>query len=254
MSRNNPRPLRGWATGIPGAARGPWPARWSESSLFALAAMLAGALILVAPKFAEAAGSRPHVSIPGGLRGQTCYACHIRGDGIVTRSQERPQKYSIAWAFLTYRYSPHGRMRAMGATGAPNCEDCHLTREWTNILPREHPDSPINPANLPRICAKCHGPGMLTANVAKGSMHLALGTRSLRLGKPLDVRYGFLPGITKLESSYYIGNIDVLAYVYYLFLVLTVGTLCVMATYMVLDLIRKLAERRHRIPEPGHEE
>jgi hypothetical protein len=85
---------------------------------------------------------------------------------------------------------------------------------------------------------------MLTANAAAGAMHLQLGSRSIRLGKPLDVRYGFLPGITKLESTYYFAGIDVLAYVALLFLLLTVGTLSVMSIYMVLDLFRKLAERR----------
>ncbi len=206
---------------------------------------------------AEVLASQPlepmHVPIVGGLQGKTCYECHIRGKGIVLRSQERPPKYSIASAFLTYQNSPHGRLRAMGDTNAPTCEDCHLTREWSDILPQQLPDSPINPANLPRICARCHGPSMLNANVAAGSMHLELGSRSIRLGKPLDVRYGFLPGITKLEKTYYIGPIDVLAYIAYMFLALTVGTLSVMGVYVVLDLFRRMADHRRHLQDSEHE-
>ncbi|MBI3994184.1 MAG: hypothetical protein HY342_12990 [Candidatus Lambdaproteobacteria bacterium] len=234
------------------AYRGPG-ARSAARRLGARVAVLA--LWLVAGTWGWAASPQEplHIPIPGGLQGKTCYECHIKGKGIVLRSQERPRKYSLAWAFLTYRQSPHGRLRAMGNLASPTCEDCHLTQVWSQILPVEHPDSPINPANLPRICAKCHGDGMLTANAAAGAMHLELGSRSVRLGKPLDVRYGFLPGITKLERTYYFWGFDVLAYVAMLFLLLTVGTLSVMSIYMVLDLFRKLAERRRQDPDANHE-
>ena len=84
---------------------------------------------------------------------------------------------------------------------------------------------------------------MLGANVSQGSMHLELSHRSLVPGTPLDVRYGFLPGLTKAEQHYYIGPFDITAYVSVFFLLITVGTLSAFATYMVIDLVRKLIER-----------
>ncbi len=199
------------------------------------------------------AGGRPfispaieplHVPIPGGIGRQPCFRCHFEGMGTVVPQEDLPRKYSIQSAFRSYWDSPHGRMRTLGERNAPRCEDCHLTREWREILPQEHPDSPVNPRNLAKICAKCHGRGMLNARVMDGSMHLELRTRSLVPGGPVGTRYGFLPGITKLEASYYLGPIDLVAWVNFLFLVLTVGTLVSLTLFMLLDLNRKLCERR----------
>lgn len=221
-------------------------------------ALLAGALALLAP--APAPAEPTHVPIPGGLGGKTCYECHVLGDKPVLESAERPRRYSLAGAFETYLESPHGRLRRLGDQRAPMCEDCHFTREWSEILPRENPDSPINPRNLPRVCARCHGKAMLTAKVTEGSMHLELSHRSLAPGTPLSVRYGFLPGLTKAERHYYIGPFDVTAYVSVFFLLITVGTLGVFAMYMVADLVRKLLERRseretaQEQPEPQPEQ
>jgi hypothetical protein len=185
-----------------------------------------------------------HVPIPGGIGSQPCIRCHFEGMGTILPQEGLPRKYSIEVAFRTYWLSPHGRLRALGERNAPRCVDCHLTQEWSEILPREHPDSPINPKNLAKVCAKCHGPAMLTARVMDGSMHLEPARRSLKPGAPLEVRYGFVPGITKLEKSYYLGPIDVVAWVNFAFLALTVGTLSSLAGFMVLDLVRKLLERR----------
>ncbi|HEX9842008.1 MAG TPA: hypothetical protein VGC20_04635 [bacterium] len=194
-----------------------------------------------------------HVAIPGGIGHQPCIRCHFEGMGTISPQEDLPRKYSIQSAFRTYWSSPHGRLRALGEHNAPRCVDCHLTQEWREILPQEHPDSPINPKNLARICAKCHGAAMLQARVMDGSMHLELQRRSLKPGTPPEVRYGFLPGLTKLEKSYYIGKIDVMAWVNFAFLVLTVGTLCFLALFMLLDLYRKLMERRAKRSVGGHE-
>lgn len=224
-----------------GAARGGW------SAALALLALLA---------LASTAQARPgdpsHVPIPGGLQGKACYECHIRGGGVSLPSQERPRRYSLAGAFETYLESPHGRLRRLGDLRAPMCEDCHFTREWKDILPREHPDSPIHPRNLGAVCARCHGPAMRTANVAEGSMHLELRHRSLVPGAPLDVKYGFLPGLTKSERAYFIGPFDVTAYVSGFFLLITVGTLVVFGLYMVVDLYRKLKERSAAARDASH--
>jgi hypothetical protein len=194
-----------------------------------------------------------HVPIPGGIGRQPCIRCHFEGMGTITPQEGLPRKYSIESAFRTYWASPHGRLRALGERNAPRCVDCHLTQEWNEILPQEHPDSPINPKNLARICAKCHGAAMLKARVMDGSMHLELQGRSLKPGAPAAVRYGFVPGLTKMEKSYYLGDIDVVAWVSFAFLVLTVGTLSSLALFMLLDLYRKLRERHAARAEDDHE-
>jgi hypothetical protein len=203
---------------------------------------------------AARAADPPHVPIPGGLQGKTCYECHVQGVAAVSPLLHgRSRRYSLAGAFVTYMESPHGRLRRLGDMRAPMCEDCHYTREWKDILPADNPDSPINPRNEPRVCARCHGKAMLTAKVAQGSMHLELRHRSLVPGAPLEVRYGFLPGLTEREWAYYIGPFDITAWVSVLFLVLTVGTLVAFSAYMVVDLIRKLKERREAEEVAGSE-
>lgn len=227
--------------GSPNTRQHEW-GKWSAGMLLLLAAVL----LLWNPSPVFSAREPPHVPIPGGLRGKSCFECHIAPRGDALPSLERPKKYTLAAAYETYLQSPHGRLRTLGDQRAPMCEDCHLTREWKNILPREVPTSPIHPRNLPGICARCHGEGMRTANVAAGSMHLELAHRSLRPGAALEVRYGFLPGLTKLEQHYYIGPFDITAYVNWFFILITVGTLCAFSAYMVIDLIRKLMERHER--------
>ena len=57
-----------------------------------------------------------------------------------------------------YATSIHGVSRAMGASGAPTCKDCHGTHD---ILSVKNPDSPVFKLNLPHTCAKCHSnPGL----------------------------------------------------------------------------------------------
>jgi cytochrome b subunit of formate dehydrogenase len=57
-----------------------------------------------------------------------------------------------------YATSIHGVSRAMGASAAATCTDCHGTH---NVLPVKSPDSPVFKLNLPRTCGKCHSnPGL----------------------------------------------------------------------------------------------
>ena len=218
---------------------------WESAPLTCtLAFTLAISLSMAFSPMTMASPDPPHLPIPGGLGKATCFDCHIRGGGIVLPSQERPRKYSVASAWTTYLKSPHGRLRALGDDRAPGCADCHFTQVWSEILPRSHPASPIHPDNLPRVCARCHGVGMLKSRVGEGSMHLELRPDSLIPGKPIAVRYGFLPGIMKMEESYRVGPFNVVAWVYFFFLSLTVGTLTTISAYMVLDLRRKLLDRR----------
>jgi len=50
-----------------------------------------------------------------------------------------------------YATSIHGVSRAMGASGAATCKDCHGTH---HVLPVKHPDSPVFKLNLPGTCGK----------------------------------------------------------------------------------------------------
>ena len=57
-----------------------------------------------------------------------------------------------------YATSIHGASRAMGASAAATCKDCHGTH---HVLPVKHPDSPVFKLNLPGTCGKCHSnPGL----------------------------------------------------------------------------------------------
>jgi cytochrome b subunit of formate dehydrogenase len=57
-----------------------------------------------------------------------------------------------------YATSIHGVSRAMGASAAANCKDCHGTHD---ILPPKNPESSVFKLNLPHTCAKCHSnPGL----------------------------------------------------------------------------------------------
>jgi len=91
---------------------------------------------------------------------RTCAACHEK-EAISTR-YALPKK-----RFATYMESFHGIAVEYGMTKAANCASCH---GYHLVLPSSDPASPVNKANLPRTCGKCHpnaGP-----NFARGAVHL----------------------------------------------------------------------------------
>jgi len=76
----------------------------------------------------------------------------------------------------------HGVAVEYGMTKAANCASCH---GFHDVLPSSDPASPVNKANLPKTCGKCHpnaGP-----NFAKGIVHVeatpqkAMGVFAVRL-------------------------------------------------------------------------
>jgi len=96
---------------------------------------------------------------------KTCSACHEK-EAISTR-YALPKK-----RFSSYMDSFHGIAVEYGMTKAANCASCHGIHE---ILPSGDPASPVNPANLPRTCGKCHpnaGP-----NFAKGVVHVEVSPK-----------------------------------------------------------------------------
>lgn len=96
---------------------------------------------------------------------KTCSACHEK-EGISTR-YALPKK-----RFSSYMDSFHGIAVEYGMTKAANCSSCHGVHD---ILPSADPASPVNKANLPKTCGKCHpnaGP-----NFAKGDVHVEVSPK-----------------------------------------------------------------------------
>jgi formate dehydrogenase gamma subunit len=78
---------------------------------------------------------------------KTCGSCHsnaavMEGTGISTRP------------FLSYQESAHARALSRGNINAAVCTDCHNSHD---ILPASDARSPIFKANIPGMCATCHG-------------------------------------------------------------------------------------------------
>ena len=59
-----------------------------------------------------------------------------------------------------YAESIHGMSKAMGASAAASCVDCHGSHE---IQPVKNADSPVFKLNLPLTCGKCHSNAGITA-------------------------------------------------------------------------------------------
>ncbi len=91
---------------------------------------------------------------------RTCSSCHDKET--ISSRYALPKK-----RFSTYMDSFHGIALEYGMTKAANCASCHAFHE---ILPASDPASPVNKANLPRTCGKCHPNA--GENFAKGFVHV----------------------------------------------------------------------------------
>ncbi len=91
---------------------------------------------------------------------RTCSGCHDK-EAISSR-YALPKK-----RFSTYMDSFHGIALEYGMTKAANCASCHA---FHDILPASDPASPVNKANLPETCGKCHPNA--GENFAKGLIHV----------------------------------------------------------------------------------
>jgi cytochrome b subunit of formate dehydrogenase len=69
-----------------------------------------------------------------------------------------------------YADSIHGMSKAMGASAAAGCFDCHGSHD---ILPVKDPRSPVFKLNLPQTCAKCHGNDGITSEYRMKYPHVA---------------------------------------------------------------------------------
>ena len=80
------------------------------------------------------------------IQQETCLRCH--SDPIIARRYGmNPNRAE------SYLDSYHGLAEQRGDEKAAMCVDCHGVHE---ILPRHHPDSLVNPANVVQTCSKCH--------------------------------------------------------------------------------------------------
>ena len=77
---------------------------------------------------------------------RACYKCHA--------DKELMKRNNLTTiAVETYEHSVHGKVQKLGYPAA-GCADCHTSH---NILPKEDPNSTINPKNLIKVCSRCHG-------------------------------------------------------------------------------------------------
>lgn len=96
-----------------------------------------------------------------------CVDCHVGIKDLVHESRLPPPQCvnchdprpSHEKAAREYGASIHGVSRALGASAAATCADCHGAHE---ILSVKSADSPVFKLNLPRTCAKCHSNPRLT--------------------------------------------------------------------------------------------
>jgi cytochrome b subunit of formate dehydrogenase len=91
-----------------------------------------------------------------------CTDCHVTVKEMVHPSGLPPAQCASchdAQAKL-YAGSIHGMSKAMGASAAASCVDCHGSHD---MQPVRNADSPVFKLNLPRTCAKCHSNAGITA-------------------------------------------------------------------------------------------
>jgi len=76
---------------------------------------------------------------------KACYKCHA--------DKELMRKNNLTTiAIETYEQTTHAKIQKLGYPAA-GCADCHA---FHNILPKEDPQSTINPNNLKKVCSNCH--------------------------------------------------------------------------------------------------
>ena len=92
-----------------------------------------------------------------------------------------------------YKKSIHGKFLAKLDPNAPGCTDCH--GKHANMS-KAHPDSPINPINIPMLCGACHQEEGKAAIRINGTEHNIVKTYAMSIhGKGL-VNSGLLVSAT----------------------------------------------------------
>jgi cytochrome b subunit of formate dehydrogenase len=86
-----------------------------------------------------------------------CVDCHKDVKSLVHEAP--PQKVTCAQCHAdaqeAYSHSLHAKANKAGQSVSANCEDCHGGVH--EILAADDPKSPVNHANIPNTCGRCHG-------------------------------------------------------------------------------------------------
>ena len=87
----------------------------------------------------------------------SCVDCHADVKSLAHES--RPKKISCAQCHAgeqtAWSRSTHSRDSKLGHAAAATCEDCH--GDVHAIVTSDDPHSPVNHANIPSTCGRCHG-------------------------------------------------------------------------------------------------
>ena len=99
----------------------------------------------------------------GGAGGSSCMGCHGTGHSVRRAARTGVEACAACHAQVTakYRTSVHGMALSHGDPEASTCRDCHGA--FHTIRRHEDPLSPVNRANLPKTCARCHADQALMA-------------------------------------------------------------------------------------------
>jgi cytochrome b subunit of formate dehydrogenase len=93
-----------------------------------------------------------------------CVDCHTDVKGLIHEST--PKKITCAQCHAdaqeAYSHSLHSKAAQAGQAAAANCQDCHGGAH--EILGADDPKSPVNHANIPVTCGRCHGQKFLVAS------------------------------------------------------------------------------------------
>lgn len=86
-----------------------------------------------------------------------CTSCHTDISEVPHAENLKPVSCSQCHRIESdiYLKSDHGQAIPKGVTEAASCQDCH--GEPHSLLNYRDPASPVNHANIPATCAKCHG-------------------------------------------------------------------------------------------------
>jgi cytochrome b subunit of formate dehydrogenase len=87
----------------------------------------------------------------------SCVDCHsdVKSLGHETPPKKVTCTQCHAEAHDAFLQSTHAKASKTGRTPAANCEDCHGGVH--EVLPASDPKSPVNHANIPYTCGRCHG-------------------------------------------------------------------------------------------------
>lgn len=218
-----------------------------KSVFFILALSLTLSLLFPMIGIAKIPDMIPHVPVEVDTQGKNCAFCHlfnsnssalllpVKKKNIAKLLEKRTVKFPSHIAFQTYEQSVHGRLRELGDPKAPYCNDCHLSNEWSKILPVEDPNSPIHENNIAATCSKCHGKDMIEARVSEGSMHVQTFGRSIFSFRIPSYEYGLPPQKTKKEESYYIGPVDILGLANWFYIFLITSLVSFFIVYVIFD-------------------